>query len=124
MPPIKIWVLALRRCLWKASALCVTILEFGIWDVGFGIWNLGFGIWDLGFGIWNLGFGIWDLGFGIWDLEFGIWDSQSLIFLFISSTILKAAGQMATFFKVKLLICWNFFLSVCGNSRQAFGLTS
>src|SRR5690606_3725223 len=43
---------------------------------------------------------------------------------FMASTILKAAGQMATFFKVRWPICWNFFRSVWGNSRQALGLWS
>lgn len=45
-------------------------------------------------------------------------------FFFIASTILNAAGQMATFFNVKSAICWNFLRSVCGNSRQALGRTS
>jgi hypothetical protein len=34
------------------------------------------------------------------------------IFFFISSTILKAAGQIATFFKVKSAICYGKYLSL------------
>src|SRR5690606_27887352 len=43
---------------------------------------------------------------------------------FMASTIWNAAGQMATFLRVRGPICWNFFRLVWGNSRQALGLWS